>query len=92
MSSQIRKVGIGLLLAFTALFLQLNYIQIWAAEDIASNPNNIRALIAEYSVKRGDIETHDGELVATTRATKGRYKYERVYPHGELYAHIVGYK
>lgn len=92
MSSQIRKVGIGLLLAFTALFLQLNYIQIWAAEDIASNPNNIRALIAEYSVKRGDIETHDGKLVATSRESKGRYKYERVYPLGELYAHVVGYK
>ena len=92
MSGQIRKVGIGLLVAFTALFLQLNYIQIWAAEDIASNPNNIRALIAEYSVKRGDIETHDGVLVATTRATPGRYKYERVYPEGDLYAHIVGYK
>ncbi|HEX2057928.1 MAG TPA: penicillin-binding transpeptidase domain-containing protein [Actinomycetota bacterium] len=92
MSAQIRKVGIGLLLAFAALFLQLNYIQIWAAEDIASNPNNIRALIAEYSVKRGDIETYDGKLVATTKATKGRYKYQRVYPEGELYAHIVGYK
>ncbi|HYP23042.1 MAG TPA: penicillin-binding transpeptidase domain-containing protein [Actinomycetota bacterium] len=92
MSAQIRKVGIGLLLAFTALFLQLNYIQIWAAEDIASNPNNIRALIAEYSVKRGDIETHDGKLVATSRESKGRYKYERVYPEGDLYAHIVGYK
>jgi peptidoglycan glycosyltransferase len=92
MSGQIRKVGIGLLVAFAALFLQLNYIQIWAAEDIASNPNNIRALIAEYSVKRGDIETHDGVLVATTRATKGRYKYERFYPEGDLYAHIVGYK
>lgn len=92
MSAQIRKVGIGLLLAFAALFLQLNYIQIWAAEEIASNPNNIRALIAEYAVKRGDIETHDGVLVATTRTTKGRYKYERVYPEGDLYAHIVGYK
>jgi peptidoglycan glycosyltransferase len=92
MSSQIRKVGIGLLLAFGALFLQLNYVQIWAAEDIASNPANIRALIAEYSVKRGDISTLDGEPVATSRATKGRYKYERVYPGGELYAHIAGYK
>ena len=92
MSAQIRKVGIGLLLAFAALFLQLNYIQIWAAEEIASNPNNIRALIAEYSVKRGDIETYDGKLVATTKATKGRYKYQRIYPEGELYAHIVGYK
>jgi peptidoglycan glycosyltransferase len=92
MSSQIRKVGIGILFAFAALFLQLNYLQIWAAEEIASNPSNIRALIAEYSVKRGDIETFDGKLVATTRATRGRYKYERVYPEGELYAHIVGYK
>src|SRR5688500_12593709 len=92
MSRQIRKVGIGLLLAFTAVFLQLNYIQIWAAEDIASNPANIRALIAEYSVKRGTIETFDGVVIATSKETKGRFKYERSYPEGELYAHIVGYK
>jgi peptidoglycan glycosyltransferase len=92
MSAQIRKVGIGLLLAFAALFLQLNYVQIWAAEDIASNPANIRALIAEYSVKRGDISTLDGKVIARSRATKGRYKYERTYPFGDLYAHITGYK
>ena len=92
MIPQIRKVGIGLLVAFAAIFLQLNYVQIWAAEDIASNPANIRALIAEYSVKRGDITTLDDEIVATSKVTKGLYKYERVYPLGELYAHIVGYK
>jgi peptidoglycan glycosyltransferase len=92
MSAQIRKVGIGLLVAFAALFLQLNYVQIWAAEEIASNPANIRALIAEYSVKRGDISTLDGRVIARSRATKGRYKYERVYPYGALYAHVTGYK
>ncbi|MFN2587325.1 MAG: penicillin-binding transpeptidase domain-containing protein, partial [Actinomycetota bacterium] len=92
MSAQIRKVGIGLLLAFAAVFLQLNYVQIWAAEEIASNPANIRALIAEFSVKRGDISTLDGLVIARSRATRGRFKYERVYPYGELYAHVTGYK
>ena len=91
MQSQIRRVGIGLLVAFLAVFAQLNYVQIFAAEDIAGNSANRRALLREYSIKRGDIVTGDNVTVATSRATRGDLKYRREYPGGELYGHITGF-
>jgi penicillin-binding protein A len=88
---QIRKVGIALLVGFLAVFLQLNYIQIFAAEEIASNPANFRALLQEYAIRRGDILTLDGVRVANSAPTRGRFKFERRYPEGDLYAHITGF-
>jgi peptidoglycan glycosyltransferase len=91
MQPQIRRVGIGLLAAFMAVFIQLNYVQIFAAERIAGNPANIRALLREYSIKRGDIVTADGETVAESVPTKGRLKFLRTYPGGALFGHLTGY-
>jgi penicillin-binding protein A len=91
MPRQIRRVAWGLVAAFLVVFAQLNYVQIFAAEDIASNDANIRSLLAEYSIKRGNIETLDFETVARSRATDDRFKYLREYPGGELYGHITGY-
>lgn len=91
MQPQIRKVGIGLVAAFMAIFLQLNYLQIFAAERIASNDANIRRKLREYSIKRGDILTNDGVVIAQSKATKNQFKYRRLYPEGELYGHITGY-
>lgn len=91
MTQQIRRVGIGLIVAFLAVFAQLNYVQIFAAERIAGNQANIRTLLREYSIKRGDILTSDREVIATSTATKGRLKYQRTYPGGELYGHLTGF-
>lgn len=91
MQRQIRRVGLGLIVAFLAVFAQLNYVQIFAAERIAGNQANIRTLLREYSIKRGDILTSDGETIATSIATKGRLKYKRTYPNGELYGHLTGF-
>lgn len=91
MQAQIRRVGIGLTAAFLAVFLQLNYLQFWGAEAIADKPGNSRILLREYSIKRGDIVTADDVTVATSRETKGTFKFERTYPGGELYGHITGF-
>ena len=91
MQSQIRRVGAGLVLAFIAVFLQLNYVQIFAAERIAGNNANVRALLREYSIKRGDILTSDGEEIATSTKTGGKLQFQREYPDGELYGHISGF-
>jgi penicillin-binding protein A len=81
----------GLLIAFLLVFAQLNYVQIFAAQSIAGNDANIRSLLAEYAIKRGEIETVDFEQLATSRATGGKLKYRRTYPGGELYGHITGW-
>ena len=91
MDKQIRQVAIVLLIAFGALFIELNYIQIFAAERIAGNPANVRALLQEYSIKRGDIVTYDGVRVAHSKATHQKLKYVRTYPQGELYGQITGF-
>lgn len=91
MQRQLQRVGVVVLAAFVAVFLQLNYLQIFAAEEIASHDANIRRLIAEYSIRRGDILTLDGETIATSRATRNRLKFQRIYPGGDLYGHITGF-
>ena len=91
MHAQIRKVGIGLIVAFTAIFVQLNYVQIFAAERIAENNANRRSLLQQYSIKRGDIVTIDGRRIAVSEDTGGKLRYRRTYPGGELYGHITGF-
>ena len=91
MQPQIRRVALGLVALFVAVFVQLNYVQIFAAERIARNPANILNLIRQYSIKRGTILTRDGEVMAVSKATHDKLKYQRVYPNGELYGHLTGY-
>lgn len=91
MERQIRLVGTGLVVAFLAVFGMLNYVQFFAAESIAGHPENDRKVIAEYSIKRGDILTVDGVTVAKSTDTGGKYRYRRTYPEGELYAHTTGF-
>ena len=91
MQRQIRRVGMGLVVAFLLVFAQLNYLQIFAAERIASNPSNFRNLQREYSIKRGDIVTIDDVVIATSRPSRGQLEFRRSYPTGELFGHISGF-
>ena len=91
MERQIRRVGAVLTFAFLAVFAMLNYVQFFEAKEIAGNNANRRSLIAEYSIKRGDITTLDGITIARSRETKGTLKYAREYPEGDLYAHLTGF-
>ena len=91
MEKQIRRVGMALTIAFVALFAMLNYVQFFNAKEIAGNNANRRSLIAEYSIKRGDITTLDGVTLARSQDTGGELRYAREYPEGELYGHITGF-
>jgi penicillin-binding protein A len=93
MERQIRRLGIGLLALFLALFVQINYLQVFAADRIENNPANaFRELKAEYSVDRGSILAADGQTVlASSRKSSGTLKYQRRYPQGERYADVTGF-
>jgi penicillin-binding protein A len=93
MDRQIRKLGIALLVLFLIAFAQVNYIQVFAADRIAEDPANAqRQLIAEYRVDRGSILAADGTTVlASSRKSPGALRFQRRYPHGELYAHETGF-
>jgi penicillin-binding protein A len=93
MDRQIRKLGIALLVLFVIAFAQVNYIQVFAADRIAEDPANAqRQLIAEYKIDRGSILAADGTTVlASSRKSPGALRFQRRYPHGELYAHETGF-
>ena len=44
MNRQVRRVGIAVVACFVALFLQLNYLQVVKAGDLANDPRNARAV------------------------------------------------
>ena len=92
MERQIRLVATGFLILFGLLALNINYIQVIAASDLANNPANKRLLIQEYDVQRGQILGADRRtVIATSEVTEGALKYLRRYPLGPLYSHVSGY-
>jgi peptidoglycan glycosyltransferase len=91
MNRQIRLLGFGIIILFVALFLQLNWLQLVHAPALEANPLNGRAIVKEYTAKRGDIVSADGTTLATSIPTNDQFKYLRQYPTGALFAQITGY-
>ena len=93
MERQIRRLGFGLLLLFAILFIQVNYLQVFAADRIAAHDANaFRQLKAEYAIDRGSILAADGRTVlASSRKSSGELIYQRRYAQGERYGHITGF-
>ena len=94
MTHSLRRVALVLFVLFGALFVNLNYLQVLRAEDLASDNRNTRGLIKEYEFQRGSMLVGRGDSqteIARSVETDGRYKYERRYPDGELYAHVTGF-
>jgi penicillin-binding protein A len=91
---QIRRLAIGFLVLFAALAVNLNYLQVVAADRIANNTSNKRLLIEEYDVDRGDILASDGTtILAQSKPTTGDLKYQRIYPQDPSlgYGHLTGF-
>lgn len=91
MNRQIRWVGLAMLALFTALFAQLNYIQVVRAGAIDHNPKNSRLANKEFSADRGDIISADGVVLAHSAPANDTFKHQRQYPTGDLFAHTVGF-
>jgi penicillin-binding protein A len=93
MNRQIRRLALGLIVLYTALFVQLNVVQIGQEQELANDSRNNRATVRDFNKPRGDIVSIDGAVLATsTRTAKGsEFRFQRSYPAGELFAHITGY-
>jgi penicillin-binding protein A len=84
-------VGLGLVVLFLALFVQLNYLQVVQAHKLANDPRNSRIATRDFAKPRGDIVSADGKVLAHSVPTNDLYKRLRTYPTGPLFAQIVGY-
>ena len=91
MTRQIRALGIGLMICFVVLFVQLNRLTVFQAAELNDNPNNTREILRDFSDPRGSITTSDGVLIARSVPSNDRFEFQREYPQGPLFAHITGY-
>lgn len=92
MTAPVRRVALTVFVLFGALFVNLNYLQVLQADDLASDDRNTRQLIAEYDVRRGSIMAGDGRTeLARVEEADGRLRFRRVYEQPELFSHVTGY-
>lgn len=93
MNRQIAKLGVGLLLCFLVLFVQLNRVTVFGAQELKDNPANNRSILRDFDAPRGTIVTADEVIVARSEPNPEGSQFERrrTYPEGDLFAHTVGY-
>ena len=91
MNKQIRALGIVLMVMFSALFVQLNNLQVISAGRLNDHPANTRTVLRDFSQPRGAIQTADGVVIAESVEVDDAFERQRRYPEGELFAHITGY-
>ncbi len=91
MDRSIQRLGVFLMLLFCALFAQLNYIQVFRADELNNRNGNSRPIDQAFSRPRGDVSTADGVVLARSVKSNDRFEYQREFPEDELYASMTGY-
>ena len=92
MNRALRRISIASLLMFAVLLVNVNYLQAFQADSLTTKPSNVRAFEQQFQQQRGQIVAADGTVLAKSVATNNAiYKFQRVYPHGPLYAPVTGY-
>jgi peptidoglycan glycosyltransferase len=89
-NAPLRRVAISVLVLFTLLIINVNYIQVVRADKLRDNPSNTRVLAEEYDRERGSIIV-DGNPIAKSTRTTDRLAFLRQYPQGPVYAPVTGY-
>ena len=75
---------------FLAMMGYMVYFNIVRSKEIINSPYNVRLDSMAERVVRGKILDRNGNVLAETDVDdEGRET--RIYPYGELYAHVVGY-
>jgi penicillin-binding protein A len=89
-NAPLRRVAISVLVLFTLLIINVNYIQVVRSDELRKDSGNTRVLAEEYDRERGSIVVAGNEI-ALSKRTNDRLTFLRQYPGAELYAPITGY-
>ena len=91
MNGPIRRLAIGVFGAMAALLVAVSWFQVVKADDLKTDPRNPRPALSERGKERGLIVTLDGTVVAQSVQEEGDRDFQREYPLGPDFAHVVGY-
>jgi penicillin-binding protein A len=89
-NAPLRRVAISVLVLFTLLIVNVNYIQVVRSDELRKDHSNTRQLAEEYDRQRGSIVVAGNEI-ALSKPTNDRLTFLRQYPDGGLYAPVTGY-
>jgi penicillin-binding protein A len=89
-NAPLRRVAISVLVLFTLLILNANYIQVVRSDELRRDSGNTRVLAEEYNRERGSIIV-GGNEIARSVPTDDTLNYLREYPDGPLWAAVTGY-
>ncbi|SDD18428.1 peptidoglycan D,D-transpeptidase FtsI family protein [Auraticoccus monumenti] len=90
MNRPIRRVALVCMVLFGLLLGNGTFLIVVQQNSLNANPLNRRVRDAEFSQDRGAILVGTTPI-AETRASDGDFRYQRVYPDPELYAHVTGW-
>ncbi|HEY6533335.1 MAG TPA: penicillin-binding transpeptidase domain-containing protein [Acidimicrobiales bacterium] len=94
MNRSIRRLGIGILVLYLALFVKLNWIQVVDKEALDDNPLNTAQVRRDFNRPRGAITSGDDVVLAQSVPNpdeSSEFERLRVYPEGELFAQSTGF-
>lgn len=91
MNKALRNVATAVMVLIVALLANLTWIQVVQAPSLRADQYNSRSTLDEYSRQRGQITTVGGFVLARSEASDDAWRYQRVYPGGEMYGALTGY-
>ncbi|GAA4053021.1 penicillin-binding protein 2 [Streptomyces shaanxiensis] len=91
MNKPLRRIAIFCGILMLALLIRANWLQYLEADELATDDNNRRVLINQYSVPRGDIIVGARSITGSVEVEGSDLKFERTYKNGPMYAPVTGY-
>lgn len=90
MNRPIRRTSIVALIMFGLLLINCTYTMVFRENSLDNRADNRRMRDEQFGQNRGAILVGNTP-VAQTKPTDDRFRFQRVYPQGALYAPITGY-
>ncbi|MDR1710838.1 MAG: penicillin-binding protein 2 [Propionibacteriaceae bacterium] len=90
MNQPIRAVSVAVMVMFLALMANASASSVLRQTELNENPQNRRVSDARFAQNRGAILVGKTAIASST-PVKDRFKYQREYSNGKLYAPITGY-
>ena len=91
MNPALRRTGVIALILLGALIAQVTWVGFFHHDDYEGLAAG-RTLIDEYEVPRGQILAGDLVIAESVPTDGGDYGYQRVYPEGDYFGNITGFK
>ncbi|SFS84761.1 peptidoglycan D,D-transpeptidase FtsI family protein [Saccharopolyspora flava] len=91
MNKPLRRVALAMMAMVLLLMGNMTYVQVIKADEYRDDARNTRTQLEEFSRERGQIIAAGQSLATSKPIDNDRYKFQRTYPNGPMYAPVTGF-